>query len=170
MPAGYEKIVNDAFHGTSLPNGKEIVMHGFRLEGGDQAFLGNGVYFYEGSLQYAKMWARTRVKTGEKICVIQALVNLGLCLDLNTQEGVEVVEELVEEFRKKGRKVSSGAIIALICSKVDIETIRGTDVKRNSKKLFAGDDRVGFFTKAPLIICIKKLENIVNFDICYDNF
>ena len=54
-------------------------------------WLGSGVYFWENDPMRALQWARNRWEGSETPSLIGAVVDLGLCLDLTMQEGIEAV-------------------------------------------------------------------------------
>ena len=57
------KIVPDAFHGTEIEVAKKIHRDKKFIPGlNDQYYLGDGIYFYEASLEHAKIWGRKRLK------------------------------------------------------------------------------------------------------------
>ena len=83
----FEKIVPDAYHGTSMQESEEILRDGgFICSNHDELYLGMGVYFFESSEWNAKDWASRRAwkkfRT-DNIGILRATINLGRCLDLN---------------------------------------------------------------------------------------
>lgn len=68
------------YHGTSADRGALILSMGrFLVSENDWDWLGHGVYFWEGEVRVHE-WATQRF--GKEAAVIQAKINLGLCLDL----------------------------------------------------------------------------------------
>jgi hypothetical protein len=70
-------------------------------------WLGDGIYFWEGSAIRARYWA-TEMVSGEAD-VVQAEIDLGLCLDLMNTEYLDVLREtydsLVELYREQRWKL-----------------------------------------------------------------
>jgi Alpha-L-arabinofuranosidase C-terminal domain len=59
-------------------------------------WLGSGVYFWEGDPIRAFQWACLPWRNIETPSVIGAVIDLGRCLDLTTQEGIEAVKSAYE--------------------------------------------------------------------------
>ena len=55
-------------------------------------WLGHGVYFWEEDPVRAWQWATDRPGTRDNPCVVGAVVSLGKCLDLTTQDGIQAVK------------------------------------------------------------------------------
>lgn len=82
----FDKIVPDAYHGTRSDYAQNVIQNKkFHISTGKEQYLGDGVYFFEGSKWNAKDWARRKFK-GEQIGIIKATINLWKCLDLNNKE------------------------------------------------------------------------------------
>lgn len=75
----------------------------FKLSHNDYDWLGDGIYFWEANpirgLEYAT--ELKNLKRGPKIstpCVVGAVIDLGLCLDLTTSAGVQHVQNAYKRF------------------------------------------------------------------------
>jgi len=93
------------YHGTSADRGALILSMGrFLVSENDWDWLGHGVYFWEGEVR-AHEWATQRF--GKEAAVIQAKINLGLCLDLCDSGYWDIVrgayERLKDSFEKQGK-------------------------------------------------------------------
>src|SRR5437870_3007771 len=96
------KVVPDAFHGSKLDTARQIVRSRTYVPstGNEKLYLGDGVYFYEGSLEYALEWAQDKFP-GMPIGVVQSTIQLGKCLDLNTRRAVELIVWVREQIKGK---------------------------------------------------------------------
>lgn len=87
------------FHGCSLEVFESVVRQGGELlpSTNDYDWLGNGVYFWEGSEQRAAQWAHD-VASRKRFtpAVIGAVIDLGRCLDLTESACIEL---LANEYR-----------------------------------------------------------------------
>ena len=86
------KIRQDAFHGTTLPNAFSIVKERFRKSRG---ILGTGAYFDLGNDQSARL-RLARSSTTEIKVIIQAEIDLGAVLDLDDKE----ISERFRQFQR----------------------------------------------------------------------
>jgi len=94
----YEKIVPDAYHGTDVANVESIKANGFQIGTGSDLYLGDGIYFYEGS----KWHAANFLKQGNPTCKIalyRCVINLGRCLDLNNEDHKQAVVKFASQVR-----------------------------------------------------------------------
>lgn len=80
-----KKEVPDAYHGTSWVAAQKIVSNGFAVMRTPGSYMGDGVYFYEGSVILARHHTITR-KRQKQYGILKANIKLGKCLDLNTPE------------------------------------------------------------------------------------
>lgn len=102
------------YHGTSLTATKEIINSNYKLSIGDEEWLGDGVYFFINGIstkpdEQAKKWAITqswdkqnRKYTYKHYCVIKTEIKVenDNFLDLTKEEGIEVLNYLIESFEK----------------------------------------------------------------------
>ena len=61
-------------------------------------WLGTGSYFWEGDILRAYDWAIERRPLAP--CIVGAVIELGHCLDLTTQSGIQAVRSAYEAYRK----------------------------------------------------------------------
>jgi hypothetical protein len=110
-------------HGTSAASAKEILRNNYHLSIGDDEWLGDGVYFFVLGLssktaELAEKWTIAQAWNKDEkalryseYCVMQAQIEVeeAHLLDLTTEEGVEVLNYLVDRFKDKidtiGRKL-----------------------------------------------------------------
>ena len=110
------------YHGTTSEIAKKAVLNEVLLKPStnDYDWLGEGIYFWEGSPQRAYEWALD--KHPEDPAVLGAVISLGHCLDLLAQECLDYVHAtyatLKEEAEKQGTElpVNSGKLRLLDCA------------------------------------------------------
>jgi hypothetical protein len=81
------------FHGCDRRVGEQLLRGAqFRLSNNDYDWLGPGVYFWEANpqrgLEFATEAARRSGSQVKEPFVVGAIIELGLCLDLTTSEGL----------------------------------------------------------------------------------
>ncbi len=135
------------YHGTSLKSTELIVRSNYKLSIGDDEWLGNGVYFFVHGISskpeiQAKKWAIAHAWDNiskeykyKKYCVIKSIiqVNEQNLLDLTKEDGVEVLNYLIERFesvlRKTNRKLNyiDGLVLNLARNEkvLDIDVVKG---------------------------------------------
>jgi len=161
----FEKIIPDAYHGTDFASACNILREKkFRTSTGEHQYLGDGVYFFESSIQEAQNWAKKKtksVKGGCKYVVFRAIINLGRCLDLTRREHINVILKLKSRLSEKTKKkeIAVSALINFLTYKFDeIDTVRAFNCLGN--RLFVRPNI--YYTQ--LIICVKKHECIIDFE------
>jgi len=161
------QVVEEAYHGTDLRIAKKIEKgEKFRWEprkaGEPDLFLGDGTYFFEGSKAWAEAWAKPRY---QKYGILSATVCLGMCLDLNTKEGLQIVglvQELMSVAQKVPKKtINLAAAISYYVANIDqpLDTIRATHVKTHREPVFEG--KLPLYI-CELIICVRNIDRISN--------
>lgn len=149
-----EKIIPDAFHGTSEANGTRICNEGFTLNDGR---LAAGAYFWEGSLGTAQWWARKRFKQ-TSISVIQAKIELGFCLDLTIAEHAEEVRKMIRAYAKRlNRSVSDKDAITMVAKLGQVDSVRAVQFPDDPQRLSAVSD---FVRNTRIIISVRNLDCI----------
>ena len=164
-----EKIVPDAYHGTSLQNAKSIASKGFKeYEVGSDLYLGDGIYFYESSRRHAELWAKQRLGEGSLIGVLLCSVNLGRCLDLNKMDHRAFLirqKRKIEEKAQPARRVTDPLVINLLAKVVRFDTVRASLTTPGKGPVFEGS-RIWDYQS--LIICVRNMDNILSTSICYE--
>lgn len=155
------KIIPDAYHGTKYDYALKISKENKFIPAADSnAFLGSGVYFFESSIWHAKEWAKKKY-VGEDVGIINAVINLGRCLDLHNQEHKFFLADFRERLKKKGKdiEITDALVINLITTiNPEIDTVRVTHIQAQYKKIF---EESRFFDYSQLIICVKNLNRIL---------
>ncbi len=156
------KIVPDAFHGTSLAVAERIASgEPFVPSRGEDKYLGDGVYFFEGDFDAALAYPRDRGI--EEPGVIQAVVSLNNCLDLTRSKHREMIKEVQTELvAKMGCSVNDAAAISYLCELAEINVARAVHIKRSPHrrglvKMFSGSR---FYDGQSIYLCVKNLGNI----------
>lgn len=163
--ADSDKIIPDAYHGTSLGNAQLIDSERrFRPSRGEDNYLGDGVYFFESSRRHAYLWAsKHNVSPPGPIAVICAQIRLGRCLDLHNLEHRNYLKTVANLFRERGvKKINDAIVINFLAGKVPIDTVRAPHVQPGIGKIF---DESRFFDYFSLMICVRNHECIQDFDI-----
>ena len=94
------------YHGCDESVLKMVLNGGFLKPSiNDYDWLGNGIYFWEGSAARANRWAKEMAATPasrvKKPAVIGAVINLGHCLDLADPDGGQLVSLAYHDFLKR---------------------------------------------------------------------
>lgn len=109
------KLTFNGYHGTSRKAAMQIVSANYEFSIGDKEWLGDGVYFFIEGLNsnpnsQAEEWAKAqswdknlKLNKYNEYCVLQTLIQVSdeNLLDLNKEEGIEILEYLYERFEKK---------------------------------------------------------------------
>src|SRR6266480_1064364 len=163
------KIVPDAYHGTDAANVESIKTTGFRVGTAGNLYLGDGIYFYEGSIGHAKGYPTIGNKTC-KVAVFRCEINLGKCLDLHNQQHKAALQTFAARirhaaydspaFRKKHNitspeEVTEPFIINLAATICGADTVRATHGFGNP--LFAGSKLSG---ESRLVIAVRDPKKI----------
>jgi hypothetical protein len=106
------------FHGIDREAAIRILnqQDDFHHSQNDYDWLGHGIYFWENNLSRAKQYAkmdsnRAGSKTTEPF-VLGAVLELGNCLDLLSQDGIEFVKEAYVEFKEAYAELNIGPLPA----------------------------------------------------------
>lgn len=162
-------VVENAYHGTGLEIAERI-RNGeqFQPSKGDRHFLGDGVYFFEGSKELAKRWAKQQ--HGE-IAILCAEIALGICLDLNTMEHrrilMEARDQLIARLKvtdiNKVRDVTDGWVINFFATKIirELDTVKYTFIRNDAKALYPSSR----IKSVEPMICVRNTASISNIEI-----
>ncbi|KIH76261.1 hypothetical protein SAMN05660860_00121 [Geoalkalibacter ferrihydriticus] len=165
-----QKIVPDAYHGTTLISAGKIFKEGFNPSTGPRHWLGDGVYFHESSSYFAeregRRAARERGLADPQIGVICATINLGRCLNLNTYEHAEAVKVAKENLIARGKKDVTDAVAINF-----VALLEGADVVKCSF-VWKKDLKVGerLFLYNPVLICVRNTQNILSMHLHYKGY
>jgi hypothetical protein len=91
------------YHGCHRPVGERL-LSGANFQPSDNAYdwLGPGTYFWEANprrgLEFMREKAKRRGFNLRDAFVVGAVIDLGLCLDLTTSTGIELLKKTYEEF------------------------------------------------------------------------
>jgi len=160
------KVVPDAFHGTSKTIAEHIIRtKKFKPSTGNDCFLGDGIYFFEAGKEHAKWWAHNRYP-GQQIGIIIAEIQLGKCLDLSDPVHLELVKLTKNKIEKTefAKKITDTLVINFLTNKIDIEieTVRGYFPSSPKEKIFEGSR---IYQYLHIVICVKRQENILTFNL-----
>jgi hypothetical protein len=82
-----------AYHGCDLKTAQELLGgSSFQPSNKDYDWLGAGIYFWENDIVRAYQWATEHRRIFVHPTVVGAAIELGNCLDLTTQSGIEAVK------------------------------------------------------------------------------
>jgi hypothetical protein len=88
-----------AYHGCKREIAQELLGgSSFRPSAKDYDWLGAGSYFWENDLLRAYQWATEPRRNFTHPSVVGAAIELGNCLDLTTQSGIEAVKLAHDQF------------------------------------------------------------------------
>jgi hypothetical protein len=161
-----EKIVPDAYHGTSLNNALNIIKEKrFQYKRDGNLYLGDGVYFYEASIWHAVEWCR-RCHKDKDYGIICATINLGKCLDLANYEYRALLTKIALKLKFKGfDEITDSFVINFIATVIDpFDTVRHSHIveEEGYGKIFHGSRIPEFYQ---LIICVRNQDRILNLNI-----
>jgi len=151
----------------------------FKLSKNDYDWLGNGIYFWEANPKRGLDFAQEVKNRTNKIntpAVVGAVVELGFCLDLTTQAGIEQVKQSFDSL--SGALNLSGSPLPqnkpgllrrnLDCAVINylhhIRETQGEPAIDSVKGIFVEGTPVykdsGFFQKTHIQICVRNAECI----------
>jgi hypothetical protein len=88
-----------AYHGCDLKTAQELLGGSpFLPSKKDYDWLGAGIYFWENDVVRAYQWATEARRSFEHPSVVGAVIELGNCLDLTTQSGIDAVRLAYKVF------------------------------------------------------------------------
>lgn len=158
-----EKIVANAFHGTSAENATSIQQHGFKPSKGNNQYLGDGIYFYLNSKWHAEIWASRRRKF-DNIAVFEAIIDLGTCLNLGKPEHRKLIKKVFSNLKERGcEDVTDAAAINFFASNIcSIDTVMAVYVQPEYGKI---DPNSRFYDYVQNLLCVRNGGNIVEYDL-----
>lgn len=161
-----DRLIPDAFHGTSKKRASAINSEGFKPSVGKDLYLGDGVYFFESSQSYAEHWAIDHYGP-EEAAVFQCKVRLGRCIDLTDAKTIDFVARFAELVRNQAMSrrslkqkigITDALLINLICQRAEFDSVRAASVSSDKGKIFSGSR---FYFQSRLIVCVRNINNIV---------
>lgn len=94
-----------AYHGCDLVTAQKLLGgSAFQPSQQDYDWLGKGSYFWENDILRAYQWATEPRRNFRHPSVVGAAIELGHCLDLTTQSGVEAVKIAHRTFQEMAAK------------------------------------------------------------------
>jgi hypothetical protein len=160
-----DTVVNNAYHGTDRFAAEKILADGrFNVSRGPDHWLGDGVYFFQGSIAEAKWWARktTKERRLKEYAILKAKVLLGKCLDLTKTEFWEQLEEWIEYLKEKGvRDLTDAYVINSFAGEWQggFDTVR---CRFQGKRPFRGSKMY----REQIQISVRTTKNISGIELC----
>lgn len=88
-----------AYHGCDLETAQELLGgSSFQPSVRDYDWLGAGSYFWENDVLRGYHWAKEARRNFDHPSVVGAVIELGKCLDLTTQPGIEAAKLAYDQF------------------------------------------------------------------------
>jgi hypothetical protein len=179
-----------AYHGCDLDTAQELLGGSlFQPSRKDYDWLGAGVYFWENDVVRAYQWATEARRNFKHPSVVGAAIELGNCLDLTTQAGIEAVKLAHHQFitlaERKGVPIPENVdpakqtggdriIRRLDCAVMNYlygirETAQESDPQSQPyttvRALFPEGNKLyrgaGFLDKTHIQICVREPEQIL---------
>lgn len=180
-----------AYHGCKLETALELLGGSpFQPSTQDYDWLGAGIYFWENDVPRAYQWAKEHRGRFARPTVIGAVIELGNCLDLATQTGIEAVKLAHKQFKavlkKQGASIPKNVDAVmnrngdkvkrfLDCAVMNhlfnsvLRTVQESDPKSQPyttvRSLFPEGERLyagaGFKDKTHIQICVREPEQIL---------
>ena len=161
-----ERIIPESYHGTNIENARQIKEEGFQPSKGDHQFLGRGVYFFRKSQWHAEDWARRRF---DAIAILQAMVQLGRCLDLDRPKHRRLLEKTYRKLEERGHgDASDAAVINFLATHIcEIDTVTATYIQPKygeHGRVFEGSR---FYDFVQSLLCVRDSGNILDYEIVH---
>lgn len=179
-----------AYHGCDLETAQELLGGSlFQPSRKDYDWLGAGVYFWENDVVRAYQWATEARRNFKYPSVVGVAIELGNCLDLTTQAGIEAVKLAHHQFitlaERKGVPIPENVdpakqtggdriIRRLDCAVMNYlygirETAQESDPQSQPyttvRALFPEGNKLytgaGFLDKTHIQICVREPEQIL---------
>lgn len=95
-----------AYHGCKLETAQKLLGGSpFLPSRKDYDWLGTGIYFWENDVIRAYRWATEARRKFKSPSVVGAVIDLGHCLDLTTQSGIDAVKLAYDEYKLTAEEV-----------------------------------------------------------------
>ncbi|MGH6619649.1 MAG: hypothetical protein ACREF6_08905 [Alphaproteobacteria bacterium] len=169
------------YHGCDAAVAGQLLNgHEFKSSNNDYDWLGHGVYFWEANpargLEFAKEAQAKDPESVKAPAVVGAVIDLGLCLDLTTSAGIQIVRDTYQNLVKITEEAKSPlprnsgdslrrnldcAVVNLVhevrteAALPSIDTVRTVFVE--GQPIYDGS---GFFIKSHIQICVRNPECI----------
>lgn len=168
--ASTSNSIDDAYHGTLLDDAKKIIIEKkFIPSKQKDSYLGDGVYFYEGSRWLAANWVERNHGVNAIIGIICACVHYGNCLNLNIPEHRLILKKVKEKISQQpdvkasGIKITDALVVNYYATNINkkIDTVRLTYVRKERGKLYE-DSNVHDYVHP--MLCVRnqnKIKNII---------
>jgi hypothetical protein len=165
--------INDAYHGTLYEVAKKIVSEKkFIPSKSNDDYLGDGVYFFEGSRWLAAKWVERNHGKDVYIGIVCACVNYGNCLNLNLPEHRFILNRVKEEiikqpgFKKLGRRITDAFVVNYYATNINkyLDTIRLTYICQDYGKLYEGSI---IYDYAQPMLCVRNHAKISNISLSF---
>jgi len=162
------EIILNCYHGTDSDSAQRVEKNGrFAPTRGDSNFLGDGVYFFKGDFNQAKLHAIYVAKSRKLafFVVFNASVHLGACLDLCNAEHRENLIHLRGIFSRvlSSHIINDQTLINFYA--MNVQQIDTVLCEYSCKWPFGSDSRSS--CKSGVMICIRNLAAIRKFMIYY---
>lgn len=165
--------IDDAYHGTLSENVNTIIKERkFIPTKGDDSYLGDGIYFYEGSRWLAAKWVTRKNGNDAIIGIICATVNYGVCLNLNIPEHRNIIRKVKErisqreDIRSRGIRVTDALVINYYATNINkaIDTIRLTYISTIKGKIYNGSIINDYMQP---MLCVRNQDKITNIKLSF---
>ncbi len=159
--------ITKGYHGTKLDAARGIIANGFARSAPDSgAFLGEGVYFFDGQVSQAKRWATEhKAKTGDAIAVIGSNIKFGRMLNLADKEQSDCLNWFACEYRLRTKmKVTLATIIDIAAEKLNAQVVKAVRIPKNPSQLM----ETTFSADVEIILAVRELSNILSKEIVWE--
>lgn len=165
--------IDDAYHGTLLDDANKIISgKKFIPSKQKDSYLGDGIYFYEGSRWLAAKWVERNHGRNAIIGIICACVHYGKCLNLNIPEHRFILKKVKEKisqqpkFKSMGIKITDALAVNYYATNINknIDTVRLIYVCEDYGKLYEGSN---IFDYAQPMLCVRNQSKITNISLSF---
>lgn len=169
------------YHGCSAETAEKLLNNEPFIESDNEYdWLGSGVYFWEANPDRALAWARETASRKEKIgekfvpAVVGAVIDLGYCLDLITDNGITAVEAAYRDLKASLEQIGSQLPVNSVgedlrSRKLDRAVINYLHASRKRTNLDMFDTVRGIFTEGERIYPNAGFKRKTHIQICVRN-